>query len=172
VLRIYHTRGVYTWPRKTDDSAMSEPLITVLQSVTDVLDNFPNVADLRRLRDQLDSWLLRENIRRSLHGLNSPEQIGDIRDNLRALQRKAEELQSSRENNRENVRLTGLGGGAGLVGGAIIAALSIALPIIAIIPAAGGVYLMRRSKSASGKFTEEIRLLEQIADIAGELAIG
>lgn len=151
---------------------MSEPLIKVLHTVVDAIDGSASISNLRKLRDQLDSWLLRDNIRKALHGLNSLERISAIRDCLRAIQRKAEELLSARDNEREIVRLVGLGGGTGLVGGAMVTALTMSFPAIAIIPAAGGVYMMWRARIASRSFTEEMRLLEQIAEIASELATG
>ncbi len=155
---------------KFHHAPMSKQMALQIRKIAEAIGDSPTIAELRHIREQLDSWLFRENVRQTLSGINSPERIAEIRDSLRHLQRKAEEILGQRDNQRETLRLLGLGGGAGIAGGALVTAMTIAVPAIAIIPVAAGVFMMWRAESSSRSMTEEIRLFEQIADIARQLA--
>jgi hypothetical protein len=145
---------------------MKDTVFQIVDTLTEALDGSASIDDLRVIRQKMDSWTFRENVKAALRGANDP----GLRDGLRKLQRGAEDLSTRRSNVRELFRIGGVGGGISLIGGGIVAAITAATPAALIIPIIGTTVIAWRSVVHSNRFSEEIGLLSQIGEIAKELA--
>jgi hypothetical protein len=147
----------------SDKPAMDEHLIQLFDCYREALQSEPTIQQLHEIRDQLDSWLLGENLARQLAVINDPDRIARLRDSATRLMRAAEDLSSKRQDSRDFVRTGGLTLGVGMMGGALAGVAALTFPALAILPFAGGVYIAWRAKSQSAKNSGEINLLNQIA---------
>ncbi|ABF54099.1 hypothetical protein [Sphingopyxis alaskensis] len=126
--------------------------------------------ELEDIRDKIDSYRFRQNVRAALRGINDPEHIGQVQDALRKLQRRAESLGAKRTNPRDMFRIGGIGLSVGVFGSALVGAFSIAASPVLLVPMVGAAYIGWRSVSDSNHASREIEILRQIAEIAKELA--
>lgn len=149
---------------------MSTDLIALIDSFVEAMSGKAKTAELANIRDKLDSYVLGENIRSQLRRLNNPDEVGKIVDALRRLQRAAEALKYKRVNQRETLRLLGIGGGSGLAVASLIAMFSVATPAGLIIPLVLGGAIAGRSVVFGNESSDEIVLLEGIAERCKALA--
>ncbi|MCW5646822.1 MAG: hypothetical protein KIT23_06330 [Sphingopyxis sp.] len=148
---------------------MDGNLLALIQAFAEAIDAEATPEELEAIRDKMDSYKFRQNVRMAMRGLNDPEQIGAIQDALRKLQRGAERLGAKRTNSREMFRMGGIGGSVGLFGGALVAAFTFAASPALLIPIAGAAIIGWRAVLDSSYASREIETLRQIADVASEL---
>lgn len=113
------------------------------------------------MRKHLDSTVLEANFRHALRTLNDQEKL---RDAASACRRAAQDLRVKRADTLDIVRIGVIGGGAGLSTGAIVTALALTVPALALIPIVGGVFMVLRGRAASQQLAEEIGLLDNTAE--------
>jgi hypothetical protein len=149
---------------------MATDLIALIDAFAEAMSGKAQLADLAKIRDKLDSYIFGENVRSQLRRLNNPDEIGKIVDALRRLQRAAEALKHKRVNQRETLRVLGIGGGSALAVGSLVAMLSVATPAGLLIPLVLGGAIAGRSVVFGNETSDEIVLLEAIADRCKSLA--
>lgn len=149
---------------------MSEDLLSLIAQFTEALNGEATPEELEDIRDKIDSYKFRQNVRVALRGINDPEQIGQVQDALRKLQRRAESLSAKRINSRDMFRIGGIGLSVGVFGSALVGAFSIAASPVLLIPMVGAAYIGWRSVADSNHASREIEILRQIAEVAKELA--
>jgi hypothetical protein len=140
---------------------MRQNALELLTSYLEALASRPSLQDLADMRKKLDSTVFRAAIHQVAWFSNDPE----LSDALRELQRSAESLIAQMQDEREALRIGGIGGGAALIGGSIIAALTV--PVVGafgFIGVFGGGWLIGTSSVRSRSRSREIEVLRQIAD--------
>lgn len=142
---------------------MSDDLPLLFDEFEDAISVGPWVAQLRAIRDRLDTHELSEAVRHSVDRINDPARVGIVKNSILRCRRTTEELRSRRKELQETTRTVGIAGGIGVTGGAVVAAVALAAPVLAIIPFVAGALLSARSIQHSKMLSEEITVLDQIA---------
>lgn len=150
--------------------AMTDELPVLFSELRMALESGPTVAQLRDIRQMLDSYVLSESVRRALDRVNDPSSVARVLDEVRHCRRSTEELRSKRQDTRETTRLVGIAGGMGLAAGAVVGALALTMPAVAFIPFLAGAIICTRSMQQASQSSEEITVLDQIAERLRELA--
>ena len=140
---------------------MSDDLVLLFEGYATALEIGPSTKELFEMRKHLDSTVLEANFRHALRTLNDQEKL---RDAASACRRVAQDLRVKRADTLDIVRIGVIGGGAGLSTGAIVTALALTVPALALIPIVGGVFMVLRGRAASQQLAEEIGLLDNIAE--------
>lgn len=133
----------------------------------------PDVAALRDIRGKLDDPALRREAAEFIRFANSD----DIRDRLTTqvigLQRDVEELQSRLQGEQRRVSTIGVGGGVGIAGAGLVTAITLAVPALALLPVAAGLYMTFRYSKADEQLSQEItvcgQIIEELKAIRSEL---
>lgn len=157
-------------PEKSAKSLHEVELLELFGHLTAVLRRDGTAMQLERIRDHFDTWQFESKVRDALRGINDPERIGQIVSGLRRIARISEDRASDLDDRRETVRILGGGGSAALVGGALLAAFTLANPVTAVLAGLGGGFVAWRSAGASRRASREINCLRQIAAAAKRLS--
>ena len=58
----------------------------------------------------------------------------------------------------------GVGGGVGIAGAGLVTAITLAVPVLALLPVAAGIYMTVRYSKADEQLSEEITVCSQIVE--------
>jgi len=139
-------------------------ILDVVRRLQEVVSDRPSVADLRQVRDKMDSRAFRREAAEFLRGANSDETRDRLAEELIGLQRTVEELHAKLQNDQKLISTIGIGGGVGIAGAGIVTAITLTVPILAIFPVAAGIYMTVRYSKADRQLNEEITICSQIVE--------
>lgn len=148
---------------------MGDDVIAIFEATVKALQGDPSVKDLREIREQLDSHILWANMKDLLRRLNDQDRIAELRDAAARCRRAAQDLSAKQLDRRDVVRIVAIGGGVALGAGAIAGVMALAAPGVALIPLIGAGFIVWRGITSSRAVSEEITLLDNIADRIQEL---
>ncbi|KPF63962.1 hypothetical protein [Porphyrobacter sp. AAP60] len=129
----------------------------------------PNLRELRILRDTCDSQSTLRATADAFRGINDPDEVDSVRDMHRKLIRALEEKIATTTERRDQAKVVGIGVGTSVAGGGVVAAISIAVPAVALIPIVGGAYCVWRGSENAKALTSELALYIQLKDAAEKL---
>lgn len=143
---------------------MPHSIVEIVRALRDALEGEPSIDRLREVRATIDDPAFGREVVEVARMINEPDTGDVLRRSMVDLQRACEEIATRREGDLRRIGLMGIGGGAGLATGGILAAVAIAVPAVALLPFAGGVYMLIRYGLADRQIGEEIGLCRQIAE--------
>lgn len=111
-----------------------------------------------------------------MRAANSDDTRDRLVEQLIGLQRDTEDLQSRLHSEQRLVSTIGVGGGVGIAGAGIVTAVTLAVPALALIPVAAGLYMTFRFSKADKQLSEEgavaAQIVEELKAIRKELEHG
>lgn len=139
-------------------------ILDVVRRLREVVTERPDVAALRDIRMKVDSAAFRREIREFMRTANSDDSRDRLTEELTGFQRDTEELHARLQNDQKLISTIGVGGGVGIAGAGIVTAITLTVPVIAVIPVAAGVFMTIRFAKADKQLNEEITVCSQIID--------
>lgn len=146
-----------------------ELLAQLFDEIASAVAGQPTQAELRKLRDRCDSQAIRRAAREILRSLNHTETRDQVLDHHKRLLRAIEEKVEQTRERKDQAKLIGIGMGSAVTGGGIIAAISIAVPVVAVIPILGGAYCLWRGSENAKFLAAEQTLYEQLREAVRQL---
>jgi len=136
----------------------------LINALTGQIGDRPDAATLAGILERIDSRAFALEIKEYRRGLNDPDALNDFEDDVLRFRRDIERLRAALDYDRQQLGVIGIGMGVALVGGGIIAAVSIAVPPLALLPIAAGGMVLGTSYSRGKQISREIALCDQMIE--------
>jgi hypothetical protein len=136
----------------------------LLREIEEAVGSSPSVDRLRAIREALDDPAFEAAVVEYVKGLNDPDSLSDVLARLRRLKRQAEDRAEDRKLHADLAVRIGVTTGVGLIAGGIVAAVSAMVPLLMMIPVAGGGWMAGTGYFGARRLNEESQLYRHLAE--------
>lgn len=148
---------------------MKTELSELVDEITAAVAGQPTHVELRKLRDKCDSRAVQRAVQDAVRGINDPEKKDEVLDRFQRLLRAIAEKAARLKEQKDQANTIGIGVGSATTAGGIVAAITIAVPVVAIIPVLGGAYCIWRGSENAKVLSIERTLYEQLQEAVEKL---
>jgi hypothetical protein len=141
----------------------AETLRSIEREVADPV----SIERLREVREYIGDPAFLAELQEFRRTRNDPDQIADLASVARRLQWCLGDRCEAHKFEGSVLLQGGMAGGIGLIGGCIVAALTATFPLVAVLPVAGGAYMVVRGYLGAKQLDQERHLYEQLAKLTG-----
>lgn len=152
-------------PSCDEDDDDEVRLIKLLRSILSEIEDKPSRRRINELRDVLESAALWSEIDQFYSGNNNPQNIETVEILLSEIVHTSESECEDRKFVKDVLARGGVGGGAGIVGGSLIAVSG----VLVIVAVAGGAMIMAGSAVGGRKLNREAVAFSQLHNAAKEI---
>lgn len=119
----------------------------------------------RELGDSLDDPAFLAEMKRYARCINDADVLAAFLGTLRRIRRRLEELRDRRLFQKDVAVQLGVVGGVGVIGASIVAAATAALPLIAIVPVGGALWMAALGYVSASRLDEERHIYGQLSEL-------
>lgn len=141
----------------------------VLQQINGALEATPGLEGLRNLRERLDDQRFETGLVDYYAQANDPDIKAEIVNLLRKIRRRLIDAKEDKAFEKDQLSTIGIGGGVSLIGGGILAVVTVIFPLAALVPILGGGVIVARSVFSAREINRERAVLEQMDNRVGEI---
>jgi hypothetical protein len=161
---------------KLDQALRDEDFLLFINEIGELIRERANIDTLEKIRDLIDDAAFATQLEVYINNKHNSLSPIDIPNALTRAIRAADDGQSKDATNKQMVTIWGGGGSATLVFGSIMATLSLAIPVVALIPLVGGLLVagttyagvqrLDRAQLLQGHIAQTLRAVKEALDEA------
>jgi|ERR1700722_9983591 len=146
--------------------------VQVLTSVENTLRGTPapDAEALKAVRKTLDDPAFLRTLREHIRGINDTDTVTTLQERVSLLSRECGDLSEGRRIHSEIGMRVGVTSGVGLMISSVIAAVTAAIPLIALVTVFGGAWMTGVGYHYGSKLNEESKIYKDIAERTAKIA--